>query len=443
VTGAEALGLLARFASLEQAAMRPGLERIEALLEALGRPERGLRVVHVAGTNGKGSVSALTEAVLRAGGLRTGLFTSPHLLDLRERIRVDGRPVAAETLAPVVAALAGALTDGRATFFEVMTAVALAVFRSAGVAAAVLEVGLGGRWDATNVGRPLVSVLTRIDHDHQAYLGSRLEEIAAEKAAIVRGGVALSAAQEPAAAEVVAARSRAVGVPLLVVGRELRVERLQSDLRGHRLDLALDGRGAGLGPPWTLRDVALALPGLYQPENAILAVGAARAFAARAGLALPDAAVRTGCATVRWPGRFQVVPGAGARPTVVLDGAHNPAGAAALAASLRHLLPGASLTLVVGVSADKDRAGILKALAPLAARLILTAAEHPRATAPADLAADLPPVEGEVLLEPEPGRALARALEGPGGGVVCVTGSLFLVGDALRRLRDRGCDVGV
>ena len=430
MTAVPALERLLGLERFERTGMRPGLERIHGLLAALGHPEAALPSVHVGGTNGKGSVSALTEAILRESGLRTGLYTSPHLLDVTERVRIDGRPVPRDVFARPAAVLAPWLEAGGVSFFEVMTAAAFALFREAGVEAAVVEVGLGGRWDATNVGAPLVSVLTRIDHDHEEILGHRLGEIAAEKAAIVRGGVAVSAAQAPEAMAVVEARCREVSVSLQVEGRELTVEPLASDLAGHRLRLR--------GPTFTLDDVRLALPGLYQPGNAILAVGAAHAFAAQAGVTLTEAAVRTGCATVRWPGRFQVLPGAAGRPTVILDGAHNPAGAAALAASLRHHFPGARLSLVLGISADKDRAGMLKALAPLARRLYLTAASHPRATAPADLRAALPPIEGETVLADHTDDALACALDEPGTDVVCVAGSLFLVADALRWLRARG-----
>jgi dihydrofolate synthase/folylpolyglutamate synthase len=418
---------LARF---ERSGMRPGLERIEALLEGLGHPEVGLSILHVGGTNGKGSVSALSEAILRAAGLRTGLYTSPHLLSPTERIRIDGAPITRDGLAAHARAIEARLQAGGITFFEGMTAVALSAFRAAGVEAAVLEVGLGGRWDATTVGAPLVSVLTRIDYDHQEYLGARLQEIAAEKAAIIRGGVALSAAQAPEAADVIEARCREVGVPLLVEGRELGVQARRSDVRGHSLDLR--------GPGWALGGVDLALPGLFQPANAVLAVGAVRAFARAAGVDVPDVAIRKGAASVRWPGRFQVIEPPAGRPTVVLDGAHNPGGAAALAASLQHLFPATSTTLVLGISLDKDRAGILKALTPAATRLILTRATHPRATPPAELVGALPALEAPVTVEPDLSRALALALADPAAGVVCVAGSLFLVGDALRWLAERG-----
>jgi dihydrofolate synthase/folylpolyglutamate synthase len=428
--GVERLLALAPF---ERSGMRPGLQRIEALLDGLGHPEAGLRIVHVGGTNGKGSVCALVESVLRAAGLRTGLYTSPHLLDVRERIRIDGAPIAPEALAREADALGRELEAARVTFFEAMTAAALGAFRAAVVDVAVLEVGLGGRWDATNVGAPRVSVLTRIDYDHQEHLGHRLAEIAAEKAAIIRaapGVVALSAAQAPEAMAVIETRCHALGIPLSIEGRDLRVTVARSSVSGHQLDVA--------GPDWVVRDVDLALAGVYQPENAALAVGAARALAPAAGVTLTDEAVRTGCARVRWPGRFQVIPGPPGRPTLVLDGAHNPGGATALAASLAAHFPGARLALVIGISSDKDRAGILKTLAPAARRVYLTAASNPRATPPAELQAALGPAEAEVRLAADPADALARALADADVDVVCVAGSLFLVADALRWLQAHG-----
>jgi dihydrofolate synthase/folylpolyglutamate synthase len=221
-----------------------------------------------------------------------------------------------------------------------------------------------------------------------------------------------------------------VHVPLQIAGRELIVRARESDLGGHRLDVR--------GPGWAYDDLRLALPGLYQPGNAVLAIGAARVFANASELLMPESAVRAGCAAVRWPGRFQVLPGAAGRPTLVLDGAHNPGGAAALAVSLRHHFAGRRLALVLAVSADKDRAGILKALAPLAARIYLAPAAHPRATPPSELRGQLPPVDAEVVLATSTDEALERALGEPGIDVVCVAGSLFLVGDALRWLSARG-----
>ena len=414
----------------ERAGMRLGLERIEALLDALGHPEAALRIVHVGGTNGKGSVAALTAAILRAAGLRTGLYTSPHLLDVTERVRIDGLAVPREVLARHAARIGPALETGAATFFEAMTAVALAAFREAGVEAAVLEVGLGGP-----VGRDERGPAARVggDADRLRPPGvprRRLEDIAGEKAGIIRGGTALSAAQAPEAMAVIEARCRAVGVPLLVEGRELAVETLASDLAGHRL-----ASGARASPTTTSGSRC---PGSSSPATPCWR-------SARSGRSRPRRAWRSprppcgpGCAGVRWPGRFQVIAGAAGRPTLVLDGAHNPAGAAALAASLGHHFAGRRLALVLGVSADKDRVGILKALAPLASRIYLAPADHPRATPPKELLDQLPPVEADVVLTTGSEEALERALGEPGIDVVCVAGSLFLVADALRWLGARG-----
>jgi dihydrofolate synthase/folylpolyglutamate synthase len=451
LTPADAVRRLLGLARFEHAGMRPGLERIQAVLASLGHPESGLAIIHVGGTNGKGSVSALTESILRSAGLRTGLYTSPHLLDVTERIRIDGSPISRDELGRLATSLARWLEAGSLTFFEAITALAFLAFREADVGAAVLEVGLGGRWDATNVGPPGVAVITRIDHDHQEYLGRHLAEIAAEKAAIIRnhrgegtgrGAIAVSADQASEAMAVVRARAHATGVPLFVEGQDLTVEVVRSDVGGHRVHFA----GTGPAGPFAVRDVDLALAGLYQPANAALAVGTVRGFGVSTGRPVPESAIRAGCATVRWPGRFQVIPvgrsGTDGPRYVVLDGAHNPAGAQALAASLRHAFPGASLSLVLGISADKDRAGILKALAPLASRLYLTAASNPRAAAPADLAGELPPVDARVTLAPDVGAALGPALADSEAEVVGVAGSLFLIADALRWLTAAGLIAG-
>lgn len=421
--GREALD---RLLGLQRFGIQPGLERIRALLEPLGHPEARMAILHVTGTNGKGSVAAIAAAILRAAGHRVGLYTSPHLLDFRERIEIDGRPIPDTDLLRHLERLLPLLDRVGSTFFEASTALALLAFAEAGVRLAVLEVGMGGRWDATNVGTPVVSVITRIDYDHEAYLGDTLPAIAREKAAIIRGGTALSARQAPEVAAVIAARCQAVGVPLLVEGRELSVEVVRSDLGGQRLHLA--------GPGWAHRDVELALLGTFQPANACLAVGAAHLLD-RAGFPVPEPALRAGLAGVRWPGRFEIVRKA---PWLVLDSAHNPGGARALAASLRHYFPEARRTLVVGISADKNKAGILEALAPLAARVLLVASSSPRATPPEEMARLLPPLEAEVACLPTVGQALELALADPGAEVVCVTGSIFLVGDVLRWLGSAG-----
>lgn len=414
MTYREAVARLLALRGGELPGMRPGLERIEALLEALGHPEGTFRIAQVGGTNGKGSVAAMLASILAASGLRTGLYTSPHLCSFRERIRVDGACIGEDDVVDGVETIGTAVARLDATVFEAITALALDHFARERVEVAVLEVGLGGRLDSTTVGRPEVEVLTRIDRDHEAYLGSTLVEIAREKAAIIRSGLALSARQDPGPAEVIRARATEAGVSLLEVGRDLEVVVESSSLSGQRLGLR--------GPGWSMAGVPCPLLGVFQPGNALLAVSAARALGAG------EAAARSGLAAVRWPGRFQVVPG---DPTWVLDGAHNPGAARALAASLAHYFPADPIDFVIGVSADKDVRGIFAALRPLAARLVLTAARHPRAAAPADLRALLPSGDPDIEVAPTVAEALARVGGAPRGRVACVAGSLFVVGEAL------------
>jgi dihydrofolate synthase/folylpolyglutamate synthase len=402
----------------EMVGMRPGLAPIQALLDAVGNPESRMRLVQIGGTNGKGSASAMVAAMLHAAGVRTGLYTSPHLRSLRERIRVDGRCIAEDDVADGVDALGTLFARLDASVFEAITALALDHFARAGVEVAVLEVGLGGRLDATTVGRPQVTVLTRIDYDHQALLGDTLARIAWDKAHIIRSGVAVSARQDPEAEAPIVERAAALSVPLLLEGRELSVTVREASLDGQRLDLA--------GPDWRIEDARCALLGPHQPSNALVAVAAARV------MGVGEGAIRRGLAEVRWPGRFQVLRGS---PTVILDGAHNPGGARALAASLRAYFPGRPVTFVLGISADKDQAGILTPLLPLAERVIFTAANSPRAADPEalrELARRLGPLPVERLtVAARPADALALARTVSPDALVCAAGSLFLLGELL------------
>ena len=422
MTYGEAVARILALRGGERAGMRPGLERIEAVLDAIGRPEQAFTIAQVGGTNGKGSISAMLAAMLQAAGRRVGLYTSPHLAHYRERIRVDGRPISESDFVDGVDALGTLITRLDLTVFEAGTALALDHFCRARVDVAVLEVGLGGRLDATTVGKPRVVVLGPIDYDHQHELGDTLALIATEKAAIIRSGVAFSARQDPAAEAVITRRAAETGVPLSLEGRDLRVTPIGFTLEAQRLHLE--------GPDWRIPDVACGLLGVYQPGNALLAAAAARELGAAEG------AIRAGLRGVRWPGRFQIFR---RDPLVVLDGAHNPAGARALAASLRAYFPGRPVTFVFGVLADKDAGGILAALRPLAARVILTASANPRAAAPEALRALLP-AGARVDITRSPQDALAMAIAEDPHGIVCVAGSLSLIGDVLAAAGD-GQDV--
>jgi dihydrofolate synthase / folylpolyglutamate synthase len=426
MTYAEAVARLLALRGGEYAGMRPGLERIEALLDALGHPERAYPLVQVGGTNGKGSISAMLAAMLRADGRRVALYTSPHLVSFRERIRVDGQAIPEDAVVDGVEALGTLIARLDATVFEATTALALDHFARERVDIAVLEVGLGGRVDSTTVGRPLVEVLGPIDLDHREFLGDTLTAIATEKAAIFRSGTAVSAAQPPEAAAVVVAHAARAGVPLLMEGRDLTVAVRTRSLQEQRIDCA--------GPGWRLDDLRLGLVGAYQPSNALLAVTAARL------LGVGEGAIRTGLARARWPGRFELR----RRPAgwLVLDGAHDPAGARALAASLAASFADTPMTLVFGVLRDKDAAGILQPLLGRARRVILTAFASPRAVAPADLRA-LIPATLPVAVVSSIGEAVTLADEAPAVPLVCVTGALAFVGAALGHLdgADKPCPV--
>src|SRR6266850_2610452 len=368
MTYAEAVARLLALRGGEHAGMRPGLERIETLLEALGNPERRSTLVQVAGTNGKGSVAAMLAAILKADGRRVGLYTSPHLVSFRERIRVDGEAIAEDDVADGFDAIATLVARLDATMFEASTALALDHFAREAVDVAVLEVGLGGRLDATTVGAPAV--------------------------------IALAAD---------------VSVPLLMEGRELSVRVRERGLAAQIIDCA--------GPDWRLEGLRLPLLGVYQPSNALVALAAARALGVR------DAACREGLARARWPGRFEVL--RAPDRIVVLDGAHNPAGAGALAASLAEWFGDTPLTLVFGALRDKDARGMLAALAPRARRLILTASSSPRAARPEALRAVVP-AGVAVELADSAAEALALAAREPRTPILCVAGSLSLLGDVLR-----------
>ena len=417
MTYAEAVGRILGLRGGERTGMRPGLERIEALLDTIGRPEQSFTIAQVGGTNGKGSISAMLAAILQAAGRRVGLYTSPHLRHYRERIRVNGRPISEADFVDGVDALGTQIARLDATVFEAGTALALDHFCRERVDVAVLEVGLGGRLDATTVGRPRVVVIGPIDYDHQHELGDTLTLIAGEKAAIIRSGVAVTARQDPEAAVVLERRAVEVSVPLLREGCELSVTPRGFTLEAQRLDLA--------GPGWAMADVACGLLGVYQPGNALLAAAAARELGAE------EMAIRGGLRGARWPGRFEIFR---CDPLTILDGAHNPAGARALAASLRTYFPGRPVTFVIGILADKDARGILDALRPLAARIVLTASTNPRAAEPAALRALLPGLPVEIA--ESPGEAVARARPETPDGLVCVAGSLSLIGDVLTAAGD-------
>jgi dihydrofolate synthase/folylpolyglutamate synthase len=369
------------------------LERITALLEKLGNPHRRGRFVHVAGTNGKGSTSAMIEAGLREAGYRTGLYTSPHLIEATERIQIDGAAISKDDFAAAFERMPELLT-----YFETVTAMAFTIFAER-AEITVLEVGLGGRLDATNVVMPELCVIAPVDFDHEAFLGKSIESIAGEKAGILKPGVpAVFAEQRPEALTVLRARAEEVGARVVELPP---VERVTVDRRGSRF------RTDGL-------EIVCPLAGAHQVQNARVAVAALRE------LAVPAAAIVRGIAGTRWPGRLERLR---EKPEIIVDGAHNPAGARALAAYVDEFYAGERVTLIFGAMRDKSVAEIAEILFPRFDEIVLTAPRQARAAAPEALKGmvEHPNVKIAATLE--------EALAGV-SGTTFVSGSLFLVGEA-------------
>lgn len=404
-----------------------GLERIEQLLEALGNPQRRGRFAHVAGTNGKGSVCAMMEASLRAAGIRTGLFTSPHLSEPTERICVGGEPVSGSCFAgafelveqAVERLLARGALELHPTYFETVAAMALVLFRDLRVDTAVLEVGLGGRLDATNVIVPAVSVITAVDYDHESFLGKSIEAIAWEKAGIIKPGVpVVIAAQRPDVAAVLEGRAAEVGAPVLPASAWTAGE-IQTDARGSRFRV----RGqASL-------EIECPLAGEHQVANALTAIAALHA------LGVPKAAIEEGIRSTRWPGRLELV---AERPDIILDGAHNPAGARSLAAYIGRFHSGRRIWMIYGAMRDKAVSEMTGLLFPCADEIILTSARQPRSLRPEVIAS----MADHRAVRTAPDLAAALELfrrEAAAEDVAFITGSLFLVGEARELLLAPSC----
>jgi dihydrofolate synthase/folylpolyglutamate synthase len=404
-----------------------GLDNMRALTEALGHPDRAYASVIIAGTNGKGSVTAMVDRALRAAGHRVGRYTSPHLVRLEERFAIDGEPVSTGTLEAVTAHVleieAAARTNGRllssATFFELTTTIALELFRRERVKVAVLEVGLGGRFDATNIVSPRVAAITSIDFDHTKHLGETIPEIAFEKAGVIKPDIPVVVGDLRPDAEAVIQRVADEQGAMLVHAHE-GVE-CKGDVTAGRAHLTIETPTRIYGP------LTLALPGRHQIGNAVVAVRLLEELDTL-GVHSPADAVVTGLADVRWRGRLERVRVTGGHE-LLLDAAHNPAGAAALASYLREVWPG-GVPIVFGVMADKDMDRMLAELAPAASEFIVTQVAMPRAAsieAIAEAAARHLP--GRVRAVADPRRAVDAALAS--ASAACIAGSIFLLGALL------------
>lgn len=408
--------------SRQRFGIKMGLENMRALLDRLEKPEESFGAIHVAGTNGKGSTCAMIESALRAGGHRVGLYTSPHLVSFRERIRVDGREISREDVAgaatrvrPVVDELDARRVNP--TFFECVTALAFEHFRRVRVPLVIVEAGLGGRLDATNLCRPLTSIITNVGLDHTEQLGTSIQAIAKEKAGILREGVPAFTGARREALDVIAKEATARKAPLKVVRAGSPIA---STLEGSRF------RHTFLGEPLEFQ---LRLLGDHQVENAALALAALEAIKAQAPVSADQAA--KGLADATWPGRLEIVD---RDPLTLLDGAHNAPAIETVCAFLKAHFAGQPIAACVGVLRDKAASRILAQLMEHVTRVILTEPPSARALSAAELAEALPPGAPEPTLVPDPREAFRALLTEGDEPVRLITGSLFLVGEARAQL---------
>jgi len=438
VHAAEQLELRKRMREVEQEILartpehdlEPSLDRIAAVMELLGDPQKAFPVIHVTGTNGKTSTTRMIERLLREAGLSTGRFTSPHLHDIRERIALNGKPIppekfvaAYEEVLPYIEMVDTKSVDEggpRMTYFEVVVAVAYAAFADAPVDVAVVEVGMGGSWDATNVADGTVAVVTPIALDHERFLGSSVEDIATEKAGIIKeGALAVIGVQEPEVTEILLERAAEVGAKPAVEGSAFGVL---------ARDLAVGGQQVSIrGLSGDYNDLFLPLHGAHQGHNAAIALAAVEAFIGGGEQPLDIDVVRAGFAEVTSPGRLEIVRRS---PTVLVDAAHNPAGAEALRAALEDSFNFARIIGVIAVLADKDATQMLEILEPVLDEVVVTRTTSPRAMSPralGDLATEIYGENRVTVVDSLPealDRAAGLADEGGVAGGVLATGSI-------------------
>ena len=418
MTEAEAI---AKIHSVYPSGKKEGLTNMREIMARLGNVQAAVPAVHVAGTNGKGSCCAMLERVLREVGYKTGLYTSPYIERYNERIRIGGVPVDGQKLAELVERVWPAVEDCRAqgfqiTEFELGTALAFLAFAQEKVDIAIIEVGLGGRLDPTNIIHPLVSVITSVGMDHMHFLGDTIEQIALEKAGIMKRGVPVAlGAQEKAARGVLLAAAKGLGIPVL----EMSAENVREAKESVTFDVKL--------PEETIRDLTVSMPGRHQTENACAALCALHALR-KQGFSVPTEAIRRGMADVRWPGRLEYF------GHILLDGAHNEPGVRALCAYCDTWLPREKTVLLSGMMADKDISQMTKRLSSRVRCVVTTQPDIPRAMAAEQLAAAFAQHGLKTTAIPSPKEALerARAMAGP-EGTVLVAGSLYLIG-AIRTL---------
>jgi dihydrofolate synthase/folylpolyglutamate synthase len=409
--------------------VQPGysLKHVEELLNRMGNPQLAARTIHIAGTKGKGSVSAMIAQVLSSSGYKTGLYTSPHFHTLRERISIDGSLISEAEFAAAMAEIKPFIESMRKdtafrqlTYFEALTALAFAYFKKKQVDFQVLEVGLGGRLDATNVARPIICIITPISLDHTQILGNSLEEIAREKAGIIKPGCWVVLSPQPEeAASVISDICREKEAKVVQVGKDITWHKVGGDLSPQ--SLVIEGRRNNY-------QVSIPLSGDFQLENAASAVAALEVLGS-AGFAISTADIARGLAQVKWPGRFHILQ---EYPTVLVDGAHNVASIKRLVDNIKGYFAHKRIFLVFGTSCDKDIPGIINELVPLSPQVIVTRAAHSRAAPLSTLVAEFSKQGIELEIRETVTEAISRALSlADRTDLICVTGSLFVVAEAL------------
>jgi dihydrofolate synthase/folylpolyglutamate synthase len=407
---------------LRRFGIKLGLATISRLMKGLGNPQDRFSSIHVAGTNGKGSIAAFLSSALAQGGYKVGLYTSPHLVRFNERIQINGCPISDNDVARVAEAVQRIYTQGEPpTFFECATAMAIYHFASERVDWAVLETGMGGRYDATNVVHPEVSIISNVSMEHQEYLGNTLAKIAREKAGIIkRGAGVVTGTRQKSALRVIEQVATEKEVPLYRLGKEIRIRK---GTGGAFTYLGIDRR-------WPR--VKIGLIGDHQVTNAALALGGLELLLEK-GLHLTDEAIYAGLARTRWPGRLEVL---SRKPFILLDGAHNPSAVRTLKKFLQNSIAFRRVTVVVGILEDKAWKPMLRELAGVADRMILTRPHYERAADPHELASFARALKQGVVVIPHLPDAISLALEQTGAAdAVCITGSLYTVGDARAYLK--------
>ncbi len=399
--------------SLGLHSIKPGLERIIKLLEIFENPQDKVPAVLIAGTNGKGSVAATIASVLKAHGYKTGLYTSPHLIRVSERIKINGEEISSVDLYRIILEIKAAslsLPD-QPSYFEVLTTAAFLYFARRKIDFSVLEVGMGGRWDATNAVFPLVSIITNISKDHTEFLGQTIEEIAFEKAGIIKYGVPLVTAAKERALEIIPVVAEEKSAPISLFKKDFKIERHDTD------NLSYFGR------TMNLRHFKFSLSGLYQIENVSVAIAALEVISQSHGINIKEDSLRRGLSSVRWEGRMEILR---KNPPLILDGAHNPGAAEALRMSIEKMFPGKKFVFLIGMLTDKDHESFLSEISQVAEHIVVTDVPSARGVKSSKLVeiAEKFLARVEMVEDFEKAFCYVRAISAP----ACITGSLYLVG---------------